>query len=224
MEWHLPIGCWIVLLLGVIVWLAFTRKQLWVWTLSFILLLAGFTAWTAASLLTNMFVWLLFLSLATVLNVLPIRRRFISGYILAMFRKVLPPISLTEREALEAGSVWWDAELFSGRPDWRKLTNLPPLCLSADEQAFLDGPTEELCSMLDEWQIDQMDYDLPANVWEFLREQRFFGMIIPKRFGGLEFSALAHSEVIMKIASRSLTCAVTTMVPNSLGPGQLLLL
>jgi len=224
MEWHLPIGCWIVLLLGVIIWLAFTRKQLWVWTLSFILLLAGFTVWTTASLPTNIFVWLLFLSLATVLNVLPIRRRFISGYVLAMFRKVLPPISLTEREALEAGNVWWDAELFSGRPDWRKLTRLPPPCLSADEQAFLDGPTEELCHMLDEWQIDQMDYDLPANVWEFLKEQRFFGMIIPKQFGGLEFSAQAHSEIIMKIASRSLTCAVTAMVPNSLGPGQLLLL
>jgi len=224
MEWHLPIGCWLGLVLGATLWLAFTRKPLWVWTISFTLILAAFTAGVEASIPANAITWLLFLSFAVILNLLPLRRRLVSSHILTLFRTILPAISSTEREALEAGSVWWDAELFSGRPDWKKLSDLPPPCLSTDEQKFLHGPVEELCGMLNEWQINQTDYDLPEEVWAFLKEHRFFGMIIPKQFGGLGFSAQAHSEVIMKISSRSLTCAVTTMVPNSLGPGQLLLL
>ncbi len=151
------------------------------------------------------------------------RKRWISGPLLRLFRGMLPPMSDTEREALEAGTVWWDGELFSGRPRWRKLHRQPAPELSREEQAFLDGPTEELCAMLDDWDITHERYDLPPEVWQFIKDQGFFGMIIPRRYGGLEFSALAHSAVVMKIATRSITAAVTVMVPNSLGPAKLLL-
>lgn len=132
-------------------------------------------------------------------------------------------MSATEREAIEAGDVWWDAELFTGDPDWGKLLDTPPARLSPEEQAFLLGPAEELCGMLDEWKIEFEWRDLPANVWDILKRHKFFGMIIPTEYGGLGFSAYAHSQVIRKISTRSVTAAVTVMVPNSLGPGELLL-
>ena len=135
----------------------------------------------------------------------------------------MPRLSSTEREALEAGTVWWDAELFSGKPRWRRLLRQPAPALSEREQAFIDGPVEELCLMLDDWEISEQHRDLPEPVWKFIRENGFFSMIIPKAYGGLEFSAQANSAVVMKIASRNITAAVTVMVPNSLGPGELLL-
>ncbi|MDX1251284.1 MAG: acyl-CoA dehydrogenase [Gammaproteobacteria bacterium] len=153
----------------------------------------------------------------------PLRRPLISNRLLPWFRAALPTMSQTERDALEAGTVWWEGELFSGRPDWNKLLAIPAPKLSAEERAFLDGPVEELCRMLDDWRITEELHDLPPHVWQFIRDQRFFGMIIPKKYGGLEFSALAHSEVVMKISSRSVTAGVTVMVPNSLGPAELLL-
>lgn len=132
-------------------------------------------------------------------------------------------MSQTEQEALSAGSVWWDREIFSGNPDWNKLYSLPHSALSAEEQAFLDGPVQELCEMLNDWDITNERNDLPPEVWSFIKDNGFLSMIIPKAYGGLEFSALAHSEVVMKVATRSITAAVTIMVPNSLGPGKLLL-
>jgi len=152
-----------------------------------------------------------------------LRKRLITAPLLRQFRRVMPPMSQTEREALEAGSVWWDAELFSGRPDYDRLTRIPKPRLNAEEQAFLEGPTQDLCKLLDDWQITHEDQDLPPVVWEHIRKHKFFGLIIPKRYGGLGFSALAHSQIVMKIASKSITAAVTVMVPNSLGPGKLLL-
>jgi acyl-CoA dehydrogenase len=132
-------------------------------------------------------------------------------------------MSDTEREALEAGDVWWDAELFTGNPDWSKLLDMPAATLSAEEQAFLQGPVEQLCGLLDDWRINWELRDLPPEVWDFIKANRFFGMIIPKEYGGLGFSAFAHSEVIRKISTRSVATAVTVMVPNSLGPGELLM-
>jgi len=152
----------------------------------------------------------------------PIRRTIISGPVMKSVRRGMPTMGDTERIALEAGTVGWDAELFSGKPDWNKLLDFEIQPLSDEEQAFLDGPTEELCAKLDDWQIIQ-DRDLPPEVWSFLKDNRFFGIIIPKEFGGLGFSAHAHSAVVTKISSRSVTAAVTVMVPNSLGPGELLL-
>jgi acyl-CoA dehydrogenase len=151
------------------------------------------------------------------------RRDWITKPIFGWARHVLPTLSDTEREAIEAGDVWWDADLFAGNPDWAKLLAVPPATLSAEEQAFLDGPVDELCRMLDDWQITFDLCDLPPEVWDLLKREKFFAMIIPKQYGGLGFSATGHSEVIRKLSTRSISGAVTAMVPNSLGPGELLL-
>ncbi|KWV47183.1 acyl-CoA dehydrogenase [Bradyrhizobium macuxiense] len=151
------------------------------------------------------------------------RRDFITKPIFSWARGVLPTMSDTEREALEAGDVWWDADLFTGNPDWSKLLAFAPAKLTDEENAFLHGPVDQLCAMLDEWKINWEWRDLPPEVWDFVRRNKFFGMIIPKEFGGLGFSPYAHSEVVRKVSSRSLTAAVTVMVPNSLGPGELLM-
>jgi acyl-CoA dehydrogenase len=124
---------------------------------------------------------------------------------------------------LEAGDVWWEGELFSGNPDWRKLLAFAPARLSAEESAFLSGPVDELCGLLDDWRINAEWRDLPVHVWACLRRHKFFGMIIPREYGGLGFSAFAHSEVVKRISTRSVAAAVTVMVPSSLGPGELLL-
>jgi acyl-CoA dehydrogenase len=150
------------------------------------------------------------------------RARYITKPILAWYRKLLPPISQTERDAIAAGTVWWDRELFSGRPDWAKLRSFPKPELTEEEKAFLAGPVEQLCNMLDDWEI-RRNGDLPEHVWAFIRDNRFMGMIIPRERGGLGFSALMHSQVVMKVASRSPAAAVTVMVPNSLGPAELLM-
>jgi acyl-CoA dehydrogenase len=150
------------------------------------------------------------------------RRDWITKPIFRLAQHALPRLSDTEREAIEAGDVWWDAELFTGNPDWSKLLDFAPARLSEEEQQFLAGPVEELCRMVDEWQINWELRDLPPEVWSFLKEKKFFAMIIPKAYGGLGFSAYAHSEVIRKLSSRSISTACTAMVPNSLGPGELL--
>lgn len=151
------------------------------------------------------------------------RRRRISEPAYRWARKALPALSATEREAIEAGDVWWDADLFTGNPNWRKLLAVPAATLTPDEQQFLDGPVKQLCAMLDEWDITWHLHDLPQSVWQFLKDERFFGMIIPRQYGGLGFSPYAHSEVVRRISAYSITAGVTTMVPNSLGPGELLM-
>jgi acyl-CoA dehydrogenase len=151
------------------------------------------------------------------------RRDTITKPIFSWARGVLPSMSDTEREALEAGDVWWDADLFTGNPDWAKLLSNPPATLTEEEKAFLNGPVDELCAMLDDWKINWEWRDLPPEAWDYIKAKKFFGMIIPKEFGGLGFSPYAHSEVVRKISTRSLAAAVTVMVPNSLGPGELLM-
>jgi len=161
--------------------------------------------------------------IGTVLLVPSLRRALVSNPVLKIFRNILPQVSQTEQEALDAGTVWWDGDLFSGKPDWNKLLAYPKPQLTAEERGFLAGPVEQLCEMLDEWKITRELHDLPPEVWQFIKQNGFFGMIIPRQYGGHGFSALAHSEVVMKIGSRSGTAAVTVMVPNSLGPAELLL-
>ena len=167
----------------------------------------------------------LFLSLVAtvVIGVIasPLRQQWLSRPALTWFRSALPRVSDTEQEALDAGTVWWDAQLFSGAPDWQMLLDTPEAELTGEEQAFIEGPVETLCTMIDDWQVTQ-DGDLPEDAWQFMREERFFAMIIDKEYGGLGFSAAANSAVVMKLASRNLTAAITVMVPNSLGPGELL--
>jgi len=152
-----------------------------------------------------------------------LRRDFISKPIFGLAQKALPALSDTEREAVESGDVWWDADLFTGNPDWSKLLAFPAAALSDEEKAFLTGPVEDLCRMVDDWRVNWELHDLPPEVWSYLKTHKFLAMIIPKEYGGLGFSAFAHSEVIRKLSSRSLSTAVTAMVPNSLGPGELLM-
>jgi acyl-CoA dehydrogenase len=168
-------------------------------------------------------IWVVFAVLAVLLYPWAIRRAVVSRPLLNLFRKILPPMSQTEQDAIEAGTVWWDGELFSGDPDWGKLLAYPKPTLTAEEQAFLDGPVEELCEMVHDWEITHELHDLPPRVWQFIKDKGFLGMIIPRQYGGLGFSALAHSEVVMKLSTRSGTVAVSVMVPNSLGPAELLL-
>lgn len=151
------------------------------------------------------------------------RRDLITKPVFRVAKRALPSLSNTEREAIEAGDVWWDADLFTGNPDWAKLLAFPAAALSDEEAAFLAGPVEQLCHMVDDWQVNWELHDLSPEVWAFLKANKFFAVIIPKEYGGLGFSAYAHSEVIRKLSSRSLSTAVTAMVPNSLGPGELLL-
>ena len=166
--------------------------------------------------------WLIFAIVAVVMNVESIRKKFLTGPVLKRIKQILPPISDTEQQAIDAGTVWWEAELFKGNPDWNKFNNYPPASLSQEEQDFLEGPVETLCAMLDDWDITHNRNDLPQEVWDYLKENQFFGLIIPQTYGGLGFSAVANSEIVMKIASRSGTAGVTVMVPNSLGPAELL--
>ncbi len=173
-------------------------------------------------LLWALILWVVF-GLMAALNFTDLRRQKITRPLLAMYRRMLPSMSPTEREALEAGTVWWEGELFSGAPKWRKLQEAPAPRLSKEEQAFLDGPVEELCGMIDEWQVSHELGDLSPEVWKFMKEKGFFAMIIPKSYGGLEFSAFGHSQVLVKIASHSATAASIVAVPNSLGPAELLL-
>jgi acyl-CoA dehydrogenase len=167
--------------------------------------------------------WSVFLPVAVLLTFTPVRRSVLMKPLLALYQKIMPGMSDTEREALEAGTVWWEAELFSGQPDWHHLLGFSAPRLSGEEQAFLDGPAEELCAMISDWEITEERRDLTPETWDFMKQQGFFGMIIPKAYGGLEFSANAHSAIVMKIASRSISAGVTVMVPNSLGPAKLLL-
>ncbi|UZE96326.1 acyl-CoA dehydrogenase [Alkalimarinus alittae] len=194
------------------------------WSAFFGLSLVYYSFFTSPSLICLLLLWPLFIGLVLFLNFTALRRQYISTPIAKWARDVLPEISDTEREALEAGTVSWDGELFSGNPDWRKLHELKKPVLTQEEQAFIDGPVETLCEMLDDWEITYQRYDLSPETWQFLKDHGFFGIIIPKQYGGLEMSALAHSTAVMKIATRSITAAVTVMVPNSLGPAELLLM
>ncbi|ENM5768435.1 acyl-CoA dehydrogenase FadE [Vibrio mimicus] len=168
------------------------------------------------------FSWALYLAAVAMLCVPSIRQSLISGKALAVFKKVLPAMSQTEKEALEAGTVWWEAELFKGKPDWKKLHTIPAPKLSAEEQAFLDGPVNEVCAMVNDYQVTHELADLPPEIWTFLKEKKFFAMIIKKQYGGLEFSAYAQSLVLQKLTGVSSVLSSTVGVPNSLGPGELL--
>ncbi|MFB4204772.1 Acyl-coenzyme A dehydrogenase [wastewater metagenome] len=160
---------------------------------------------------------------AVVLNSPSLRRRVITRHLFPVFQRVLPGMSRTEQEALEAGDTWWETDLFRGNPDWRRLHGMQVTSLTDAEQAFLDGPVATLCGMLDEDDIVRREHDLPEAAWRYIRDEGFFGMIIPEAYGGLAFSSLAQSTIVSRIASRSLSAAVTVMVPNSLGPGELLM-
>ncbi|XQA79457.1 acyl-CoA dehydrogenase [Xanthomonas sacchari] len=201
---------------------AYHRMRLAVWAaLSATLLVA---CWLLGANHVSTIVAAVVLAVVAMPLLLPfVRKPLLTAPMLKVFRKVLPPLSQTERIALETGSVGFEGELFTGDPDWQKLLNYPKPQLTAEEQAFLDGPVEELCRMTNDWEITHVHADLPPEIWSFIKKNKFFGMIIPKEYGGLGFSALAHHKVIQKIASVSSVVSSTVGVPNSLGPGELLL-
>ncbi|WP_248750507.1 acyl-CoA dehydrogenase [Pseudomonas sp. MWU15-20650] len=179
-------------------------------------------AWSHAPGWLLLIFWVLIAVVAAPLLLPDLRRQYFTKPLFSWFQKVLPPMSETERDAIDAGTVWWDGELFSGRPDWDKLLAYPKAQLTEEEQAFIDGPTEALCAMVSDWEIGQA-MDLPPAAWEHIKTHGFFALIIPKEYGGKGFSAYAHSQVAMKLATRSGDLASTVMVPNSLGPAELLL-
>jgi acyl-CoA dehydrogenase len=212
-----------ILITVIAVWaLAYHAVSAMIWSAVIgLILIAG----TATGVISGAFAgvaWFVFLAAAIIANIKAIRVALLSAPIFAIYKKILPQMSTTEQEALEAGTVWWDGDLFSGKPDWNKWLNVPKATLTAEEQAFVDGPTNELCRMIDEWQTTHEDHDLDPKVWQFIKDNGFLGMIIPKEYGGKGFSAYGHSQTVMKISTRSATAAVTVMVPNSLGPGELL--
>ncbi len=213
---------WLLLFVGGGIFLAYRRIDLRTSTVATGLALLAYTIFGNGGWILLPILWLGFAAMV-IPNLIDLRREKITKPLLAVYRKMLPAMSETEREALEAGNVWWDGELFSGMPQWDRLMSYPAPTLSDEEQAFLDGPCEELCRMLDDWQICHELADMPKEVWDFIIEQRFFAMIIPKQYGGLEFSAYANAMVIAKLASRSPTASSTIGVPNSLGPAELLL-
>ena len=213
---------WFIVLSAAPIALAYRRVDLKKSTLVLGAVLLVYTIIGAVGILWTLFLWILFAAFAA-LNLIELRREHLSNRLLEIARGMLPQMSTTEQDALEAGNVWWEGELFGGMPDWRTLMELPAPKLTDEEQAFLDGPTEQLCRMLDDWQITHELCDMPADVWEFIKSNGFFSMIIPKEYGGLGFSPLANSMVLTKISSRNITAASTIGVPNSLGPAELLL-
>lgn len=196
-----------------VLFLGFFGLPLIVWAVALAAVLFGFGAP----------VWLLgaYALIMAVFNVTPVRRAIVSGPLMKLMAPIMPKISETERTALEAGVVWAEGELFSGKPNFRKLMSEPYPDLTAEEKAFMDGPVERLCEVLDDWEIWE-SRELPQKAWDIMKKERFLGMIIPKEYGGLGFTALAHSAVIQKLASRSIPATISVMVPNSLGPAELL--
>ena len=213
---------WFLLFFGGAIYLAYNRVNLLTSTVTMGALLLAYMLYGSWHPLW-MLVLLAAYGLLIVPNLIEFRREKITRPALDIYRKMLPSMSDTEREALEAGNIWWDGELFSGMPEWDRLMSYPAPQLSDEEQAFIDGPCEELCRMLDDWEIAHERADMPQEVWDYIIKHKFFAMIIPKQYGGLEFSSYANACVIMKLASRSATASSTVGVPNSLGPAELLL-
>ncbi|HWP18367.1 MAG TPA: acyl-CoA dehydrogenase [Burkholderiaceae bacterium] len=210
----LPLGLWLLVYLGARVG----------WVLAFAL------AWTAAAYATGLIgatgvlvATVLLLVPLAVLALVPLRRGLLSRPLLRVFRRLQPAMSPTERDAIEAGTVWWDAELFTGRPRWDRLLAMPAPRLTDEEQAFLDHEVEHLCDLANDWETTQVWQDLSPAAWQYAKQAGFLGLIIPKEYGGKGFSAYAHSQVVMKLATRCSAATVSVMVPNSLGPAELLL-
>src|SRR3954467_14401512 len=210
-----------LLFVGAVLFMAYKRLPLIVFTLVFTVLLTAYTFVPPAYGVWKGFLWVMLATL-WLFNIRPLRKAIISRPFLKAYMRMLPSMSQTEKEALEAGTVWWDGELFTGKPRFEKLLASKAPQLTAEEQAFIDGPCEELCRMYDDWDITHVRADMPPEIWDYLKSKGFFAMIIPKKYGGLEFSAYAHSCVLVKLASRAALLAATTAVPNSLGPAELL--
>lgn len=214
---------WFLAFIAIFIVLAYNRASLIIWTASLTMFLVFDTIFHRGLSAGMIVCWVVFLLVFIPLNIIPLRRQLITKPFFNFFKKVTPTMSRTEREAISAGTVTWEADLFRGNPDWNKLLNLPAAKLTAEEQAFLDGPVNTLCSMLNDWDITHNRADLPEEVWRYLKEQGFFSLIIPKKYGGKQFSAYAHSRILIKVSGKCITASSTISVPNSLGPAELIL-
>jgi len=203
--------------------LAYRRANGALWAVAIGLLIVAYLSLSHTANAPAAAALVLYVVVICVLNIAAIRRRAVSDRLLQWFRGKLPEMSQTEQEAIDAGTVWWDAKLFSGAPDWNELLAYPAPVLSAEEQSFLDNECEQLCAMLNEWETTQLWQDVSPQAWQFIKDQGFLGMIIPREYGGKGFSASLHSAVIQKLSTRSSVAAASVMVPNSLGPAELLL-
>ena len=218
----MSVAIWIIATLLVLGALIYHRCSLRVFTLGTVVMLGIATGLGIFGTTTLTVLWVIAAVLLLPLNLGFIRKTLLTKPILTTFRKIMPEMSQTEKDAIDAGTVWWDGEIFRGAPNWKTLHNIPAPRLSVEEQAFLDGPCEEVCAMFNDWQATHEDADMPEEVWKFLREHKFFAMIIKKEYGGLEFSAYAQSRVLQKLSGVSTVLSSTVGVPNSLGPGELL--
>lgn len=218
----MSVAIWIIATLLVLGALIYHRCSLRVFSLGIVVMLGIATGLEVFGSLTLTVLWAIAAVLLVPLNLGFVRKSLLTKPILTTFRKIMPEMSQTEKDAIDAGTVWWDGEIFRGAPNWKKLHNIAAPRLSVEEQAFLDGPCEEVCAMFNDWQATHEDADMPEEVWKFLREHKFFAMIIKKEYGGLEFSAYAQSRVLQKLSGVSTVLSSTVGVPNSLGPGELL--
>ncbi len=214
----MDISIWLLAAFSLSWFMSYKRLSLSSFTLAFTALMAIGTVLNVIGFVS----WLLFGVIALPLNIDSVRRQFISMPLLSLYKKIMPKMSETEQQAIDAGTTWFEAELFRGNPDWKKLHNYPQPRLSAEEEAFLNGPVEQVCAMIDDWHTTHEIADLSPEVWQFLKDNQFFAMIIKKQFGGLEFSAYAQSRILQKLTGVSTVLASTVGVPNSLGPGELL--
>jgi acyl-CoA dehydrogenase len=205
---------------GTVVWLGGSAL---LWAIVGVPTILAFSLLSDAGLGAKIALWTVFVAAFAVLGVPPVRRRLITVRVMRMMSVEMPSISATERQALEAGGAGWEKELFGGRPVWRRLRRISASRLTEKEQVFLHGPVEEFCGLISDHRINAVDRDLPREAWDLLRRERFMGMIIPEEYGGLGFSPGAHAAVVMKIASRSISAALTVMIPNSVGPAKLIL-
>ncbi len=214
---------WICAALGVGLILTFHQARMAWWALAVIgWILAGWGLEVVAPQ-TAVILAVIAAPILMLLTFRPLRRAVLSRPAMAGFRKIMPRMSATEQAAVEAGNVWWDAELFAGKPDWRRLLSTPAPSLTVEEQRFLDVETEHLCDLANDWETTSVWQDLSPEAWAYATDKGFLGMIVPKAYGGLGFSAYAHSQVIQKLSTRCSAAAVSVMVPNSLGPAELLL-
>lgn len=214
---------WLILLVAAALVLMMVRASAWVWLVTELVWIWLGGQLAGVDLAVRVLLAILLLTPTILVAVRSIRQQLMTRPALDLFRQIMPRMSATERDAIEAGTVWWDAELFSGKPDWNRLFALPAPRLTPEEQAFLDNEVEQLCALVNDWEVTVKTQDLPPAAWQFIKEQGFLGLIIPRQHGGKEFSAYAHSQIIMKLASRSSAAAIAVMVPNSLGPAELLL-
>jgi len=209
---------WTLIAVALCIFMAYNRASLSTFTIAFSTLMAVGTFLN----IIGFFEWFLFAVLVLPLNLSHIRKKYLSAPILEIFKGIMPEMSKTEQEAIDAGTTWFEADLFKGKPDWSKLHNYPQPRLSAEELAFINGPVEEICSMTNDWQATHEIADLTPEVWQYMKDNKFFAMIIKKEYGGLAFSAYAQSRVLQKLSSVSSVLASTVGVPNSLGPAELL--